>query len=397
MAYATGRDALGMSRTRRILPLVLATTATQSSIVVLTPIVVAVSRDLEASVSAIGQARTVLAAVACVAAFRAGALIDGFGVRPLIVWGSALALAGAVITAFAPSLPMFYAGHAVVGLGVAGLLSAGFAGVGAWFPERDAAWALGYVIGSQSLAWIVGNPIIGLLTEASSWRLAYAVPVTIAALSLVAGLTAPRPQAADVPDGGGMGGVARDPSARRWALAELVAYSAWTAELTYAGAFYIDTYGVGEGSVGFLLAVGSVAFLVATLNAHRLAGRFARRGLIVASGLGMGVLLALFLNVTPAVWFSLLVICGVAVCAGLRSTGSSALGLNQLPAHPGSMMAARTVSAQLGYMIGAVVGGVVLAVAGFGTLGWVLFAGMAFSTLVVARVRDPIRDYASSA
>jgi predicted MFS family arabinose efflux permease len=69
------------SRTRRLLPLVLATTATQSSIVVLTPIVVAVSRDLDVSVSAVGQARTVLAAFACVAALRAGALIDRFGVR----------------------------------------------------------------------------------------------------------------------------------------------------------------------------------------------------------------------------------------------------------------------------------------------------------------------------
>src|SRR5215213_10444912 len=181
------------SRGRRLLPLVLATTATQSSIVVLTPIVVAVSRDLGVSVSAIGQARTVLAAVACLAALRAGPLIDSWGVRPLIVWGSLLALAGAIATALAPSLGFFYAGHAVTGLGVAALLSAGFAGVSAFFPERDAAWALGYVVGSQSLAWIVGNPIIGLLTDAGSWRLAYIVPATIATASLVAGLGAPRP------------------------------------------------------------------------------------------------------------------------------------------------------------------------------------------------------------
>ena len=380
-----------MGRARRILPLVLATTATQSSIVVLTPIVVAVSRDLDASVSAVGQARSVLAAVACLAAFRAGALIDSIGVRPLIVWGSAFALAGALLTAMAPSLPLFYAGHVVVGVGVAGLLSAGFAGVGAWFPQSEAAWALGYVVGSQSLAWIVGNPVIGLLTEAGSWRLAYFVPAAIASLSLLAGLSAPRPSEQAAVDGGGIGGVARDPSARRWAIAELVAYSAWTAELTYAGAFYIQTYGVGEGSVGLLLAVGSIAFLVATLTAHRLVGRVERRELIVVTGLAMGALLVVFLNVTPAVWFSLTVICFVAVCAGLRATGSSALGLSQLPAHPGSMMAARTVSAQLGYMIGAVVGGIVLAVAGFGTLGWVLFAGMAFSAWVFARVRDPVR------
>ena len=40
-------------------------------------------------------------------------------------------------------------------------------------------------------------------------------------------------------------------------------------------------------------------------------------------------------------------------------------------------------------MVGAVVGGAVLAVAGFGTLGFVLFAGMAFSALLVSRVSDP--------
>jgi hypothetical protein len=40
-------------------------------------------------------------------------------------------------------------------------------------------------------------------------------------------------------------------------------------------------------------------------------------------------------------------------------------------------------------MVGAVAGGIVLALAGFGTLGWVLFAGMAFSALLVSRVSDP--------
>ena len=102
------------------------------------------------------------------------------------------------------------------------------------------------------------------------------------------GCTAPRPQGEGAPAGGGIAGVARDPSARRWAVAELVAYSAWTAELTYAGAFYIETYGVSESSLGFLLAVGSVAFLLATLSAHRVARRFERRSLIVASGVAMG-------------------------------------------------------------------------------------------------------------
>ena len=79
----------------------------------------------------------------------------------------------------------------------------------------------------------------------------------------------------------------------------------------------------------------------------------------------------------------------MALMAGIRSTASSSLGLDQLRSQPGSMMAARTASAQLGYMFGAIVGGAVLAVSGFGALGFVLLAGMALSALLLAGVSDP--------
>ena len=116
---------------RPLVPLVLSTIAAQASIVVLVPIVVEVGRDLDASVSAVGQARTVLAVTAVVAAVFLGPLIDRLGVRPLLGWGAVLALQGAVLSAIAPNLPLFLGAHVVTGAGVACLLSAGFAGVGA--------------------------------------------------------------------------------------------------------------------------------------------------------------------------------------------------------------------------------------------------------------------------
>lgn len=380
------------SRGKRLLPLVLATTATQSSIVVLVPIVVEIGRDLGASVSAVGQARTILAATAVLASLAIGPLIDRLGVRPLIAWGGGLALVGAAATAAAPSLALFYAAHVLTGAGVAALLSAGFAGVAAYFGDAEAPWAMGYVVAAQSLAWILGNPVIGLLSETGSWRLAYAVPGAFALLALAAGLAAPAERARPLPEGpGGLLAVLRDPSARAWTLAELVAYAAWTAELTYAGAFYVQSYGVSEAAVGVLLAVGSLAFMATTLRTARLAERFDRRRLIATSALLMGVMLVPVLNVTPSVWFTLGLFCVMALFAGVRSTGSSVLGLAQLPGQAGTMMAGRTASAQLGYMLGAAGGGLVLALADFGTLGFVLFAGMACSAALIVRVRDPHR------
>lgn len=367
--------------------------ATQASIVVLVPIVVEVGRDLGASVSAVGQARTILAATAVVAALAIGQSIDRIGVRPLLLGGGTLVLIGALASAAAPSLGVFFAAQVPVGAGVACLLSAGFAGVAAFFEESEAPWAMGYVVGSQSIAWIVGTPLIGVLSDFVSWRLAYAFPAVVAVGALVGGLVAPRSARLprDAAHGGsdeGLRAVARDPSARRWALAELVAYSAWTAELTYAGAFYVQTYGSSESTVGFLLAVGSFAFIASTLSSRKIAVRTGQRTLAVAGALGMAALFALILNITPSVWFTLGLFLVMAFCAGLRTTGSSVLGLSQLPARPGSMMAARTASAQLGYMVGALAGGAVLAVSDFGTLGFVLMTGMALSALLMLRVTE---------
>jgi predicted MFS family arabinose efflux permease len=378
---------------RRLVPLVLATVATQSSIVVLAPLVVEIGRDLGASVSAVGLARSVMAGTAVAVSLAIGPTIDRVGVRPLILGGAGLAMAGAGAAAAAPSLPFFYLAQVLTGGGIACLLSAGFAGVAAYFPQSRTAWAMGYVVGAQSIAWIAGNPIIGALAE-ESWRLAYAVPATLAALALAAGLAVPRvpPAAPDEGTRAGLGAVFRDASARRWTFAELVAYSAWTAELTYAGAFYIESYGTSEATVGVLLAAGSIVFLVASLNTERLLVRLPRRTTIAVAALLMGTMLIPVLNVTPSVGFTVGAFCVMAMFAAFRSTGASALGLDQMPSRPGSMMGARTASAQLGYMIGAALGGAVLAIADFGTLGFVLFAGMASSALLILGVTDPAAE-----
>lgn len=379
-----------VSRTRRLLPLVLATTATQASIVVLVPVLAEIADDLGVSVSAAGQARTILAATAVAASPVVGPLIDRLGVRPLIVWGGALALGGSAAVAAAPDLALFFAAHAITGAGVACLLSAGFAGVAAWFEERDAPWAIGYVVAAQSVAWIVGNPLIGVLSELGSWRLAYAVPAAFSALALAAGLAAPSARPAHAPAArSGLRAVAADRSARAWALAELVAYAAWTAELTYAGAFYVTSYGTSEAAVGLLLAVGSLAFMFSTLRTSRLIARFDLRRVVGIGALGMGLLLVPVLNLTPSVWFTLGAFCLMALFAGVRTTSSSTLGLRQLPGQEGSMMAARTASSQLGYMLGAAGGGLVLALGGFGTLGFALCAVMVVAAALVQRVRDP--------
>jgi predicted MFS family arabinose efflux permease len=85
-------------------PLVLATMASQALLVVLSPTIVAIGKDLGASVGAVGQARSVAAGVAILASIAAFGRIDALGVRRLLCLGSALAIAASAAVALAPTL-----------------------------------------------------------------------------------------------------------------------------------------------------------------------------------------------------------------------------------------------------------------------------------------------------
>jgi MFS transporter, YNFM family, putative membrane transport protein len=369
----------------KLAPLVLATMASQALLVTLSPTTVAVGRDLGASVGAVGQARSVAAGVAIFASVSILRRIDALGVPRLLAFGAALAIVACAAVGLAPTLSVFLAAHVLVGLAFACLLSAGFAGVAAFPPERRP-WAVGYVAGANAAAWIVVLPVVGSLTEWLSWRAAEVVPAAMAVAALL-----PAPVAALAPNQPAappLSTLLRARSARRWLGAEVIAYGAWTALLTFVGAFFIERLGVPEAASGWLLAMGAGAHLTASTRSRTLVNLIPRRRLAAGSALIMAILLFVLLRLTTSAPLAVATFCLVGFAAGIRSPTSSALGLEQLPRHPGAMMAARTAATQLGYLLGAVVGGAVISHGGYGTLGIVLAIGMAASAVLILRVDD---------
>ena len=370
---------------RPLLPLVLGTMASQALLVVLAPTIVAIAADLGTSVAAAGQARTLTAAVAIVASLAISTRADALPVSRLLQVGAVLALAACAAVAGSTTTTLFLSSHALVGLALALLLSGGFGGLAA-FPAERRAWATGYVASANALAWILVNPIAAGLTERFSWRVAQAVPAAVAVAALMtagAAATSPAARAA-----ASWWAPLRVTSARRWIAAETAGYAGWTALLTFAGAFFIQRLGVRESVTGWLLAAGAAAYLVASTRSGALVRQVPRRRLAAASALAMAVLLPVMLA-ARSVAAALVVFCLTALAAGTRTPASAGLGLEQLPGHPAVMMAARTAATQAGYLLGAVVGGAVIALSGYRALGLVLGAVLAVSAWLMRRVDDP--------
>jgi predicted MFS family arabinose efflux permease len=376
------------SRKATLYPLVLAAMASQALLVVLSPSMVAIASEFGASVGIIGQARSITGVVAIAASVAITGRIEEIGVPRLLRLGGAMAVSGCAGVAAAPTLTSFLGAHVLVGAGFACLLSAGFTGVAA-FPRDRRAWAMGYVAGANALAWIVVSPTVGVFIEEHSWRVAQIVPATIA---LAAFLCANRASSLQPGD-------SRSPrlltllfetSARRWIASELVAYGAWTGLLTFSGAFFVEGLQVEETTVGWILAAGATNYFLASTGVARLCHRVPGRHLVAGSAVAMSALLLILLTVTTSRPIAIVTFGAIGLTAGIRTPASSALGLEQLPSHPGSMMAARTAATQLGYLLGAVAGGAVIAGGGYGALGWALSVGMVTSGLLVLRVRTPM-------
>ena len=375
-----------LPRRPRLAPLVLATMASQALLVVLAPTIVAIGQEFDASVGAVGQARSITAAVAIAASIAMAGRVDAIGLPRLLALGAAGAIVACGAIAASPTLAVFLVSHLVAGLAIACLLSVGFAGTAA-FPKERRARAIGYVAGANALAWIIVNPVVGVATDWLSWRAAQAIPAAIAAAAFLAAPRAASTQAGSTAPR--LRSLLAVRSARRWIGAELIAYSAWTALLTYIGAFFLESLGVGEATVGWCLAGGAAAYFLAATRGGALANRIPRRHVVAASAVVMAALVGFQLNLTGSVAVAVGVFCLTGLVAGIRTPASSGLGLEQLPDHPGAMMAARTAATQLGYLLGAVIGGAVIAGPGYGALGFALAAGMGLSALLIMRVSSP--------
>lgn len=246
---------------------------------------------------------------------------------------------------------------------------------------------MGYLAAGNAGTWIAVNPVVGFLAGHFSWRAALSVPAGLALIVLALARTVAPVENPDKP--ARLRTVLSTRTARRWIAAELIAYTAWTAFLTFNGAFFIERLGAGETEVGWLLAIGPATYMISATRSGQLAKRLQKRYLIAISAVGTAALLAVLLGVANSLKWAAILSGLVGLVAGVRSPTSAALGLSQLPDHPGAMMATRTALSQMGYLLGGIIGGAVIAGPGYGVFGLSLAAGLTLSAALILRVEEP--------
>jgi predicted MFS family arabinose efflux permease len=359
---------------RPALTLALCLFANQAGMLVLSPILLDVARDFGVSTAAAGQLRSISGAVAAVTALCIGYLAARIGLRRLLLAGLVTMALAAGLAAASPSFAVLALSQALLGIAIGVLLSCGIAGATAWIPPARRADALSAVLSGQAAAWLVGMPVVGLVGEVS-WRLAWlALPLAAAipAFVLATGLPPVTRRPARLVDE--LTTLTRDRVVALWWLGEVAAFSAWVGMLVYSGALLIDSYGVSLRETGLLLGFVFVAYVPSSLLFRRHLDRSAGRLLVVLPFAG-ALLAALIGAVRPTLWLTVPLLAAYVFVNSGRTLSGSAFGLDAAPERAVTAMGIRTSATQLGYLVGAGLGGLALALGGYGALG-ATFAGL---------------------
>src|SRR6187455_3254426 len=367
------------------LALFLALFASQSGVLVLSPILSDVADDFGVSIATAGQLRIVAAPLAAAVALLAARSLVRFSPRAVLGAGSVLVALGSVASALAPSFATLALAQVPLWAGISMLLTAAIAASAAWSTPESRTRVIASMYAGPPAAWIVGMPLIGVVAEAG-WRLAFLVLPLPAAL--LAGLAAAgRPGDAPLAGAGtSLRGLLRRSAPRRWALGELLATSAWAGTLVYSGALLTDGYGMTTTATGVALAAVAVAYLLGNQRAGSGAPDRARSTTLATSVVGAAAVVLTW-AFTPAVGVTLVVFAISGAMVATRTVVATVYGFSVAGNLGREVAAARAVTTQLGYLVGSLAGGAAFALGGFPALA-VAFGGLLLaSTLTYVSFR----------
>jgi ribosomal protein S18 acetylase RimI-like enzyme len=127
-------------------------------------------------------------------------------------------------------------------------------------------------------------------------------------------------------------------------------------------------------ATGVALAAVAVAYLLGNRHAGQMTAERARRTMLVSS-LAAAVAVGLTWTVTPALALTLVLFAASGALVATRTVAGTVYGFNVAGELGREVGTVRAVTTQLGYLVGALVGGVALELGGFALLG-VAFGGL---------------------
>lgn len=350
--------------------------ASFSMSVMVGPMLIPMGREFGMSVPALGQLATLTFLPWGISAVLIGPISDRYGRKKVLLVGLAgLSLSG-IAASIAPSYLTLASARVLTGV-CGGLIPPScLAALTDHFTGARRGYAIAIGSAGYSTSWLLGLPLVALLTEHIGWRGAFMAAAALAAgtfLLISAIFPAGRKNESPKSYFGSFAWM-RSPAPWYAIGANVMERAAIAIFFTYVAAFMAIHYGLSPSALAWMLMAMTVGNLIGNLPGGALAGRGWRYEGLMAVVLIEGGLLGMnFSNMPPI---------GLAVAAGFLFSFLSAVSrptlvgafVNIAPENRGTIIGFFASSNQAGFVLGSSVGGLAIAWGGYGTLGMLCLA-----------------------
>lgn len=356
--------------------LTMATLVTMLHAMALGPLMPVIAKDLNTSVSLLGQVPALSMLLGAMLGLVAGPLADRFGLHRALLWSLLAVLMSSVGMAWASSFVFLLLAALFGSIGRAIVQPVAVVIVGNRFSGDRQRRAISWVMAGVTGAVIAGIPTLTTVAGALGWRAA------LLGLALIVAILIPLVHRglgpAATPDGSSASfdgilsayrplihhrptlfilGTTLTGSAGIWVMA------------TYLGAFYTERYGYTTQQVGWVYFVPGITLFAGSLAAGGRIGGLPLRPLVILSRVVTGfAIAALFsLSIPAIVGVGLLAVQGITT--GVSTVAVVFLLMKESPAGRATTLTLNAAALSLGTALGSTLGGLLLAVASFSLLG----------------------------
>jgi predicted MFS family arabinose efflux permease len=367
---------IALVKDRSILPaLLVSTLSTYPPQIVTGVLLVEISQSLDTPLGLTGQLRTAISLTALLGSLIVTGLTNRFRYRRLLIVGLFAIALSSFLSAFSPSFLFLLGSIVIAGMGVALTVPMTTTLVGEYYPREERGRIMGLLGMGGGVAFLVGGTVASYIAKYGGWRMAFlGFAGLIGGLGLVFTLVfLPKSNAKGNGESftDGLSIIMRNNGALRSLAIALLASISVQGLYLYCFSFLKEVFFTGTIETG-LIYTGTAVFFIAGsyITSKLISGLGPRR--ITAIGL-LGISLAtLTYHFAPSFLLSVSAIMTGNLLDALRFNGNNALSLDQVPEQKGAMMSLHSASTQLGYAIGAGLGGVILLYGGWSIMGVVL-------------------------
>jgi DHA1 family inner membrane transport protein len=339
-----------------------------------TPFYPRMARDLDTTVPLLGQVATLMILISAGLGLLVGPLADRYGYRKPLVIGILAIAVNLVGTGLAPAYPVLLAMGVAGGLGDALVFSIPLAIAGVLFAGDAQRRAMGWIIGSLSIAPIVGIPILTMVGGLAGWRVALVAVGLAAVLAawFVATVIPPDSQRPTTPfhwralPGAYAPLLAHPPTMRLYGATALRAVT-WIGFLTYLGAFLADQIGLSTRQIGLVYTVSGLGYAAGSVAAGGRLRLGSPRNLVALTCFIGAVAVGLMLSADD-VWPVVALLVVASAASSVSGLAIAALLATESPAGSGTTMVLNGSVLNLGSAVGTALGGSLIAAGGYQAL-----------------------------